>query len=405
MQTENMYLQPARTGTPNDIKNFPVGYYQLYPDTSLNWQMNRFYNWANDESMLEEMRTVSPRIHTYADYTREFMNLAEQALARGQNFKAPYYLRAAEFFMWPGDPAKLPTRARYLSLVREHYGLDQSDLISIPYENGLLPAYRFTPAHAKGTLVLFGGFDGYIEELFGICLDFRVAGYDVIAFDGPGQGGALEDSHLPMTNEWEKPVKAVLDFFGLEDVTLMGVSLGGYLVMRAAAYEPRVHRVIADDVLSDFWECQLRQLSAQERKLLQALMKARQEHLVNVLLEQVMQKSLVTEWGIKQGMHVMGSQTPYEFLQKVRLYRTALFSARVTQDVLLMAGAQDHLVPLNQFSDQIATLTQVRSLTARLFTRFDQAQEHIQVGNIGLAVRVIIDWLDGLHDWGQEASQ
>jgi hypothetical protein len=173
MQTENMNLKPARNSTTIDVPGFPVGYYQLHPDTSLNWQMNRFYNWANDDSMLSEMRTVAPSIHTYTDYTREFMNLAEQALARGQNFKAAYYLRAAEFFMWPSDPAKLRTRARYLSLVREHYDLGQSDLISIPYEHGSLPAYRFIPANSKGTLVLFGGFDGYIEELFGMCLAFR----------------------------------------------------------------------------------------------------------------------------------------------------------------------------------------------------------------------------------------
>src|SRR5262249_11690678 len=101
-----------------------------------------------------------------------------------------------------------------------HYGLSKSDVISIPYENGFLPAYRFTPAQSKGTLVLFGGFDGYIEELFAIGLAICAAGYEVIAFEGPSQGGALEDSHLPMTHEWEKPVKAVLDFFHLEDVTL-----------------------------------------------------------------------------------------------------------------------------------------------------------------------------------------
>jgi hypothetical protein len=71
--------------------------------------------------------------------------------------------------------------------------------------------------------------------------------------------------------------------------------------------------------------------------------------------------------------------------------------------VLLMAGTQDHFVPVHQFSDQIATLTQVRSLTARLFTRFEQAQNHIQVGNIGLSVRVITSWLDGLQDRGKEA--
>jgi hypothetical protein len=102
-------------------------------------------------------------------------------------------------------------------------------------------------------------------------------------------------------------------------------------------------------------------------------------------------------------MYVTGSKSPYEFMQKVCLYRTAPFSARVTQDVLLMAGTEDHLVPLNQFSDQIATLTQVRTLTARLFTRFEQAQNHIQVGNIGQQVRLIIEWLDGLQDRGKEA--
>lgn len=403
MQTENMNQQMTNTNTPTDVPGFPVGYYQLHPDRSLNWQMNRNYNWVNDDSMLEEMRAASPNIHSYADYRREFMTLAEKALAVGQDFKAAYYLRAAEFFMWPSDPDKQPTRARYLFLVREHYGLSTSDVIGIPYEHGLLPAYRFAPEQPKGTLVLFGGFDGYIEELFSICLAIRAAGYDVIAFEGPGQGGALEDSHLPMTHEWEKPVKAVLDFFHLEDVTLMGVSLGGYLVMRAAAFEPRVRRVIADDALADFFECQLRQLSAQERLFLQVLMRARAARLVNALLGHAMKKSLVAEWGLKQGMQVTGSQTPYEFLQKVRLYRTAPFSSRVTQDVLVMAGTDDHLVPLHQFSDQIATLTQVRTLTARLFTGFDQAQNHIQVGNIGQQVRLIIDWLDRLHDRGKES--
>ncbi len=36
----------------------------------------------------------------------------------------------------------------------------------------------------------------------------------------------------------------------------------------------------------------------------------------------------------------------------------------------------------------------VRSLTAQLFTEAEQAQNHCQAGNIGLALRVIVDWLD-----------
>ncbi len=35
-------------------------------------------------------------------------------------------------------------------------------------------------------------------------------------------------------------------------------------------------------------------------------------------------------------------------------------------------------------------------MTARVFTRQEQAQNHVQVGNVGLSVRVMLDWLDGL---------
>jgi hypothetical protein len=107
-----------------------------------------------------------------------------------------------------------------------------------------------------------------------------------------------------------------------------------------------------------------------------------------------MKQSLVAEWGIKQGMHVTGTKTPYEFLKQTQLYRTDDVSPLVEQDVLLMAGAEDHYVPLHQFYDQIRSLSQVRSLTARLFTRQEQAQNHVQIGNIGLALRVITDWIE-----------
>jgi hypothetical protein len=110
-------------------------------------------------------------------------------------------------------------------------------------------------------------------------------------------------------------------------------------------------------------------------------------------------------WMIRQGMHVTGSRSPYEFLQKVRSLRTAAISARVTQDVLLMAGEQDHYVPLHQFYDQIKTLRNVRSLTARLFTRAEQAQNHCQIGNLALALQVIVGWLDAMMLGEESAPQ
>ena len=56
---------------------FSVGYHRLHPDVSLNFQMNRFYNWVGDPQMLDEMRAVSSRIADYADFTREFLALAK----------------------------------------------------------------------------------------------------------------------------------------------------------------------------------------------------------------------------------------------------------------------------------------------------------------------------------------
>jgi len=106
-----------------------------------------------------------------------------------------------------------------------------------------------------------------------------------------------------------------------------------------------------------------------------------------------MAKSLLVDWMMQQGMHNTGLRTPHEMMQHYRKYETASVSALLTQDVLLMAGAEDHYVPVHQLPDQIATLTNVRSLTARLFTRAEQAQNHCQVGNMGLAFRAVLDWM------------
>ena len=77
-----------------------------------------------------------------------------------------------------------------------------------------------------------------------------------------------------------------------------------------------------------------------------------------------------------------------------RALRTDDVSSRITQDVLLMAGAEDHDVPLAQLGAQIQTLTNARSVTARVFTRAESAQNHCQMGNLGLSLRVILGWLD-----------
>ena len=99
----------------------------------------------------------------------------------------------------------------------------------------------------------------------------------------------------------EKPVKAVLDYFHMDDVTLMGYSMGGCLAIRAGAYESRVKRVIADDILTDFFEIITRQGSAKARAEISLLIKTGAAKVANTLLERAMKQSLVVEWGLKAG--------------------------------------------------------------------------------------------------------
>ena len=362
------------------MPSLPVGYHAVHPDASLNFQMNRWFSWVGEAGMLEEMRTVAPRIATFADWQRDFATLAQQALEKAQNLRAAYYLRAAEFFLPAGDPQRKPMREKFVQLTRGHYGVKFADQHRGPYADGLvdgfLPVYRFTPAQPKG---------------------LRDAGYDVVAFAGPGQGGALFDAGLPMTHEWEGPVAAVLDHFGLNDVSLIGLSMGGYFAIRAAAFEPRVQCVVAYDVFFDAFDCNLRLMPAPIRLLLPVLLRFQLDGLVNLLARRAAKRSPVIEWGLNQAMHVTGTPTPAAYLHAIQRYTAAEISSRVTQDVLLLARGEDHYVPVQQFFEQIAALKHTRSLTARLFTRAESAQNHCQAGNYGLALQVITAWLD-LHE-------
>jgi pimeloyl-ACP methyl ester carboxylesterase len=392
---------PATASPQRKGQSFSIGYYQIHPDYSLNYQMNRFM--TGERSMIDAMLDVAPKIHTYADYQREFLGLAEKALKDGRKLEGAYYLRSAEFFMFPTDEAKQPTRKRFMQLMSECHGITDDLRFAVPYESGTLKSFRFQPQQkAKGTIVMFGGYDSYIEEYFSTMSFFSDAGYDVISFEGPGQGAVLEDQHMPMTPEWDKPVKAVLDYFHLDDVTLYGISLGGCLVIRAAAHEPRARRVIADDIFSNAWDCIQRYvgLAPAVQTHLAQLFQAGEASQINALVEDQMQKSLVAYWGFMQGMLVMGAETPYEFIQRAKLYHTAEVSDLLHQDVLLLAGTEDLYVSLEQFYEQIRTLTSVRSLTARKFTREEQAQNHVHVGNFGLSLNVILNWLDSMTTAG-----
>ncbi|MBV8369413.1 MAG: alpha/beta hydrolase [Candidatus Eremiobacteraeota bacterium] len=312
---------PARTRDARAFR-FPERYYDLHPDRGLNFQLNRMYGWVGEDRMLGEIREAAATIRDYGGWTRAFTGLAEAALAEERTLPGAYYLRLAEFFMFADDPRKRAARDRFVALALAGYGMRPEDRELVPFRGRRLPLYHLRSERAKDTVVVFGGYDSYIEEWLPMLFWLRDAGYDVVAFEGPGQGGALEEFGLPLTAAWHEPVAAVLDYTGARGVTLMGLSLGGCLVIRAAAFEPRVHRAIAFDVMTDCGACirHAARLSPGKSAALRAFSLA--PPLLDAVVSRLGRRDLMVEWGVKQGMHVMGAPTPHAYFEGLRAYTT-----------------------------------------------------------------------------------
>jgi len=374
------------------LSHLHVGWHELLDDVSLNFQLNRWAAYGGPR-WLDDVRPVLGSLVDYDHWRDTFVRLGEHAASEGRTLDAALHFRSAEFFMLPSDPRKAPLRRRLLLMLCDAAGIDaEKSLVEVPFGSLRLPAWHMSAGGARGTLVVFGGFDSYAEEFFPILAWLRDDGWNVVAFEGPGQGAVLEDQHAPMIADWHRPVGAVLDAFGLDDVTLVGISLGGCLALRAAAFEPRVRRVVAFDVLFDFFDCMTRQQPRSVAAFARAALAIGADRALDRGLRFRARSQPVVEWGLNRAMQVFGCDSPAHALRAARAFHTRDISSLVHQDVLLLAGANDHYIPLSQLWDQARHLCNARSLTARVFTAKEHGQAHCQVGNLPLVLRVLTDW-------------
>jgi alpha-beta hydrolase superfamily lysophospholipase len=370
-----------------------VGWYELHPNVSLNFQLNRWAAYGGPR-WLDDVRPVIDRLSDYDAWRNAFVDLGNKALDEGRKLHAALHFRCAEFFMTVADPRKDPLRKQLLTLFRESSQVDAAARREVPFGRLRLPTWQLSPPKPRGTFVVCGGFDSYIEEFFPILLHLRNQGWNVIAFEGPGQGSVLEEQHAPMTPDWHAPVTAVLDSFGVSDATLVGISLGGCLAIRAAAHEPRIRRVVAFDVLTDFFEVMIASQPLASRALLRGVCAVHGATLLDPPIRAMSRRSPLVSWGIEQAMRVFGVSRPSDALKAAKRLGTRDVSYLVTQDVLLLAGANDHYVPLGQLWEQGRSLSHARSVTARVFSAREQAQAHCQVGNLPLALDEIVSWVE-----------
>ena len=370
--------------------DFPVGYHDLHMVKIIDFQLNRWHSLGY--ARLEDVKWAGSQIRTFDDWKGVMTGLAEKAAAEERWVNAAFYFRAAEFFVMPDDPDKEMLYDRFMDLFYTRACASEPiERHAVPYEGTYIPALHIPSARTpeKGTIVIHGGFDSFIEEWYSCATFFAEQGYDIIMFEGPGQGAALKKYGLPLTHEWEKPTKAVLDYFRLDNITLLGISMGGWMCFRAAAFEPRITRVIASSIAFDYMQIPPLPVQILARVLLWF------PGLMDELAGLKMKASYQERWGINNLMYITKIPSPVGASDVLlRFNEQNQHPELVRQDVLILTGAEDHFIPLKMHYKQVNALKNARSLTARIFTRDDQAQNHCQIGNIGLALDVMLKWIE-----------
>jgi pimeloyl-ACP methyl ester carboxylesterase len=194
-------------------------------------------------------------------------DIGDAATTRGHRVSArEAYLRAASYFStaWmplfgaPVDPRVTDSFARQVEVFERAAALMDPPLevLELPFEGRTLPAY-FVAVDDTGvrrpTVVHTNGYDSNLQEMYFAHAPAAVRrGYNVLLFDGPGQGRNLVCDGIPIRPDWETVVTPVIDYVltrpdvDPDRVVLAGWSFGGFLAPRAAAFEPRIAALVAD---------------------------------------------------------------------------------------------------------------------------------------------------------------
>jgi pimeloyl-ACP methyl ester carboxylesterase len=348
------------------------------------------------ESWHREWLRTAERIRAIAEVA-----LAKQHLvsARQAFLRASSYYRTAEFFLHvdPGDPRILATwqlsRACFAAAARLF--CPPVEPVEIPFENTTLPGYFYRPDETgipRPTLIFHGGFDSIVEELYfaGAAAAVR-RGYNCLTFDGPGQGRVIREQKIPFRPDWETVVTPVVDYaLARSDVdgdrlSLMGMSLGGYLAARAAAFEPRLTALILFNGVYDVYDCVIAGVPSPLRGLFR-----RDAGVVNPLLKVVMRLDVAKRWALTNGMWSGGFATPADYFQGNRRYTLAGIAHQVRCPTLVCDAERDHF-----FHDARTVYDALTCPKEYLrFTAEEGAEEHCQFGAMSLFHQRIFDWLD-----------
>ena len=381
-------------------------------------QLNRTFAPILDRPGMDKIAaTALPRLRTTKQITALAQRLAERFSTEGDADAAWRLYELSAFYLGVDDPRKWSfIDAMSACFDEAHNGLAITRH-AVPYRGGELTAMRWeadpadraeAPKGTPRTLIMMNGFDGYAEEIIDFASHFPTRPFDIIAFDGPGQGHTAL-AGMPLEPEWERPTDAVLDYFGVDSAAALGVSFGGYLVMRAAAYCPRISHVIAFDMMYRLLDGLTLPLPRPLRPIANAVVgNPKPAWLIDAALRVAPRFSADLAWKLQQASHLTGLSRPSEVLRAFGDYTMEPLEGRITQPCLVLAGDADQYVPFERLGDVRRTLRNAESLEVRAFRHAQDPDmaRHCQIGDLDRAFAIQGEWLSGRrpHNGAEERA-
>jgi alpha-beta hydrolase superfamily lysophospholipase len=348
-----------------------------------------------------------------------FRAAGDESFAKGHNvtareafYRAATYYRTAEFFLHgnPSDPRIMETWGKSRDAFRDALALDAIpyEIVRIPYENTTLPGYFYkvdTSGKPRPLLIVQTGFDGCLEELHPYAIEGIRRGYNVLTFEGPGQGEVIRVQHLPFRPDWGNVITPVVDYaisrpdVDRNRIALWGISLGGYLAPRGAAYESRIKALIADAGTYDVGLNLLYGMQKSGGLAANMTEKGLQEWLrtnppvFNEMMRQKMATDTGTRWLYGNGMFVFNASSPAQFWARWMDMTMEGSAEKIRCPTLVTAGAADHFDP---GAVQAQELFDHLTCEKQLIVYSDEygAGSHCQLGAFAQSFASKFDWLD-----------
>jgi hypothetical protein len=430
---QSTVISQKRTFNPpawNSSSNPTNEMYILSPDSDFHFELLRVLSMAPYEGSdigesLLAIANVQPG--DFESFTNVFLSLAERTYASAETIdstkhpvsarnallRASTYFRSADFFThsnW-SDPRIQTVWASMLETFQagiKLYNPPGRKLTIQTKENFSIPAYFFPAGGCQSgkekrdgkkkkhpTLILGSGYDGAAEEMWHqVGKAAWERGINILLYEGPGQQTVRREQNKGFIPEWEKVVTPVVDeLLTIPEVDplkigLLGLSLGGYLAPRAAAFEHRLAAVLAIDGVFDFGTPIISQFTGAEP--LKSLWETgNSTYFDAVLLSLQPRLGTQARWFLDQGLWAFNTHSPFDFLTQLKSYNLKGVVGNIRCKAFVAEADQDDSLPgqAKELADMLGD-----KATYHLFASSDGAGQHCSLGASVLLNQVMLDW-------------